>query len=201
MLFPLVFLADRRGLTLIVAALVALALAVLSWLAFGTASWEAFSQGLPLTGRVVLGEGAADFDRLQSLFGFLRAHGFSEGTAWTAQAAAAIALAAGLIALWRSRAAYDIKAAALAAGTLLATPYLYIYDLVVLAVPTAFLLRLLLARGFSAIQIAGLAAAGMLLLVYPYAKTQVGLAATLIVFALVVQEAMTSFPASPGRIS
>jgi arabinofuranan 3-O-arabinosyltransferase len=51
--------------------------------------------------------------------------------------------------LWRSRVAYDLKAAALACGVLLATSYLYMYDIVVLAVAVvAFLLRYALERGF-----------------------------------------------------
>ena len=41
--------------------------------------------------------------------------------------------------LWRSRASYEIKAAALGTGAMLATPYLYMYDVVVLAVPLAYL--------------------------------------------------------------
>jgi hypothetical protein len=40
----------------------------LSWLVFGAASWNAFVQGLSATSRVVLGDGGADFNRLQSLF-------------------------------------------------------------------------------------------------------------------------------------
>jgi arabinofuranan 3-O-arabinosyltransferase len=138
---------------------------------------------------VVLGEGAADFDRLQSLFGFLRAHGASETAAWIAQGITALVLVAGLVWLWRSRAAYELKAAALAAGALLATPYLYVYDLVVLAVAVAFLLRYALARGFSLIDGAALTGSGLLILVYPYIKTQVGLVASVILLALAVSRA------------
>ncbi len=59
------------------------------------------------------------------------------------------AIAAAVIALvWRSRAPYEIKAAALGTGAMLATPYLYTYDLAVLAVPLAFLFRLGRTRGF-----------------------------------------------------
>jgi arabinofuranan 3-O-arabinosyltransferase len=94
--------------------------------------------------------------------------------------------------LWRSRVAFELKAAALAAGALLATPYLFMYDLVVLAVAAAFLLRLALAREFlSRIEIAALAAAGALILIYPYVKTNVGLAAVAIVMVLVVHRAFT----------
>ena len=214
LLFPIVLIADRRWLTVAVAAFVALALAALSWLAFGSASWQAFAHWMPITGRVVLGEGAADWSRLQSLFGFMRAHGTGEPLAWTVQAIGALAVAAGLVWLWRgtarasprpsamgddgdgSRAAlgipYEIKAAALAAGTLIATPYIYMYDLLVLAVAVTFLLRWALPRGISLVEISGLSAAGLLILVFPYVKTQVGLAAVLIVLALVAYRALLS---------
>ncbi len=46
-----------------------------------------------------------------------------------------------ICAIWRRPAPYALKAASLALGALIATPYLLAYDLVVLAVPAAFLLR------------------------------------------------------------
>jgi arabinofuranan 3-O-arabinosyltransferase len=191
LLFPIVLIVDRRWLTIAVAAAVAIVLAALSWLAFGSASWQAFVHWMPITSHVVLGEGAADFNRLQSLFGLVRAHGGSEPLAWAVQAVGFVVLASGLVWLWRSHAPYEIKAAALAAGALLATPYVYMYDLPALAVAVAFLLRFALPRGLGATEIVGLCAAGMLILSFPYAKTQVGLAAAVIVMALVIQQAAT----------
>ncbi len=189
LLFPLVLIADRRWLPMAVAAAVAIGLAALSVIAFGGASWQAFVHWLPITSHEILGEGHADFGRLQSVFGLVRTHGGSEQLAWTVQAAASIALAIAIIALWRSRAPFDLKAAALAAGTLVVTPYVYMYDLVVLAVAVAFLLRFVLERGFLAGEVFGLAGAGALILSFPYVKTQVGLAAVLIVLALIAQRA------------
>ena len=69
LLFPFALIADRRWTTILVAAATAIALAALSWLAFGSASWQAFVHWMPITSRIVLGEGHADFDRLQSVFG------------------------------------------------------------------------------------------------------------------------------------
>ena len=92
--------------------------------------------------------------------------------------------------LWRSRAAYELKAAALAAGALIATPYVYIYDFVILAVAVAFLLRVALKQGFAASEIVALPSAGALILAFPYVKTQLGLAAALIVIALMAQRAL-----------
>jgi glycosyl transferase family 87 len=197
LLFPLVLIADRRWLTIVVAAVVAIVLAALSWLAFGGATWEAFVHWMPITSRVVLTEGQADWSRLQSLFGLVRVLGGSAQLAWIVQATGSIAVAAAIVYVWRSRAAFDLKAAALAAGTLAVTPYLYMYDLVVLAVAVAFLLRFALERGFTTSDIVGLGVAGALILSYPYVKTQVGLAAVLIVLALVAQRVFLEARVTP----
>jgi arabinofuranan 3-O-arabinosyltransferase len=189
LLFPIVFIADRRWLTVAVAAAVAITLAGLSWLVFSAASSTAFAHWVPITSQIVLGEGHVDFNRLQSVFGLIRAHGGGESLAWTVQILWSLALAAGTVWLWRSSVPFDLKAAALAAGTLLATPYLYMYDLVALAIAFAFLLRYALAHGFLASERVGLGLAGALVLVFPYVKIQVGLAAALIILALVAQRA------------
>jgi len=189
LLFPIVLIADRRWLTIAVAALVAIALVAMSLITFGGASWDAFVHWMPITSHEILGQGHADFSRLQSLFGLVRAHGGSEALAWTVQAAFSLALAAGTVWMWRSHIAYDLKAAALACGALLATPYLYMYDIVVLAVAVAFLLRYALEHGFWPSEVVGLGAGGVLILSFPYVKTQVGLAAVLIVLALIAQRA------------
>jgi hypothetical protein len=200
LLFPIVLIADRRWLTIVIAAAVAITLAALSWLIFGNTTWTAFVHWMPITSHIVLGEGHADFGRLQSVFGFIRSRDGSEPLAWTVQAAFSVALAGGMAWLWRSRVPYDLKAAAAAAGALLATPYLYMYDLVTLAVAVAFLVRYALARGFLRSEILGLAAAGVLILIFPYVKTQVGLAAVLIVLMLIARrvraEALTRPPRS-----
>ena len=60
--------------------------------------------------------------------------------------------------MWRSRVPYTLKAAALAAGTLLTTPYLFMYDMMVLAVPVAFLVRIGLKTGFRAYELPALGA-------------------------------------------
>ncbi len=203
LLFPIALIADRRWTTIAVAAAVALTLGALSLFAFGSASWAAFLHWMPITSRIVLGEGHADFGRLQSLFGLVRAYGGGETLAWAVQAAGSLAVAVWLVLLWRSRAAFELKAAALAAAALIATPYLYMYDVVVLAVAVAFLLRYALARGFTASEIAGLATAGAFILIFPYVKTQTGLAAVLIVMALVVQRALADgcfIPPAPRQV-
>jgi len=132
----------------------------------------------------------------------VRAHGGGETLAWIVQGVVTLTLAAGLAWLWKRRVAFELKAAALAAGALLATPYLFMYDLVVLAVAVAFLLRLGLAREFlSRIEIVALATAGALILIYPYVKTQVGFAAVVIVMALIVHRARAEACTIPAAMS
>src|ERR1700710_1637628 len=68
-------------------------------------------------------------------------------------------LSASLACLWQSYVAFELKASALATGSLLATPYVLDYDLVVLAVAIAFFVRHGLRRGFRDYEISMLAAA------------------------------------------
>jgi arabinofuranan 3-O-arabinosyltransferase len=202
LLFPIVLIADRRWPTIAVATLTAIVLAALSWLAFGSASWEAFVHWAPLSSHALIDQGALDWYRLQSAFALVRAHGSGETLAWIVQGVVTLSLAAGLAWLWKRRVAFELKAAALAAGALLATPYLFMYDLVVLAVAVAFLLRLALAREFlNRIEIVALATAGALILIYPYVKTQVGLAAVVIVMALIVHRARAEACTIPAAMS
>ena len=60
------------------------------------------------------------------------------------------------------------------------------YDVTVLAVAVCFLLRYALIRGFTTVEICGLTAGAALILAFPYIRTQTGLAAVLIVLALIV---------------
>jgi len=190
LLFPVALIAGRHWRALAAAAATAVALGALSWLVFGGSTWSAFVTAAPTTSRVILGEGGTEFERLQSAFGLVRALGGGQALAFGVQAILALALAAGVFALWRSRAPYELKAAALAAGALIATPYVFIYDFTALAVAFAFLLRFSLSRNFTIGQTVALPFAGALLLAFPYVKTQVGLAAALIVLALAVQRTL-----------
>ena len=194
LLFPSALRAGQRCRVIAAAAATTVAMNALSWLAFGQESWQAFFAWMPTTGHIVLGEGGAGWNRLQSLFGFVRSHGGGEAFAWLVQATTALGLAAAMIWLWRGPRPLALKAAALATASLLATPYVYTYDLVVLAIPVAFLVRLGLADGFLPGEGISLAIVVALLLIYPYVATQVGLGAVLIV-ALLIARRLWAAPA------
>ncbi len=190
LLFPVVLAASGRWRTFWSAAGVTVALAIASWLVFGTAAWRAFFELLPLTAMAVFSDGQAGLWKLQSVFGVVRALGGSEALAYGIHGLLVAAIAVGLCILWRSGIRFEIKAAALATGALLSTPYLYIYDLVALAVPMAFLIRLGLIVGFRRFDLVGLAAAALLLLAYPLTPIPTGLIATLIVALITVRLAL-----------
>jgi len=114
---------------------------------------------------VVLEQGGTGWEKIQSVFSAARMWGATVPAAYAVQFALGLGLAASLAWLWRSDAAFELKAAALATGSLLATPYVLDYDLVVLAVAIACLARHGLARGFRDFEISLLAAVWMVPLV------------------------------------
>src|SRR6516164_7503766 len=190
LLFPLALIAASRWATFSAAAVTTVALALISWIAFGTESWEAFFHWMPMFSYASFTEGRATFYKLQSMFGLVRTLGGGEQLAWTLQWMMSGTVLVGVVALWRSRADYALKAAALATGTLLLTPYLFLYDMMVLAVAVGFLLRIGLAQGFRRGELASLACAMSLLIAFPFFEIPLGLLATLIVTALVARRVL-----------
>jgi arabinofuranan 3-O-arabinosyltransferase len=198
LLFPLVLIAASQWRVFAAAAVTTLALVLMSWIAFGTDSWQAFFHWMPMFSQAFFTEGRATFYKLQSVFGLVRTMGGSEQLAWMLQWMISGTVLVSVVMLWRSRTDYALKAAALAAGTLLLTPYLFLYDLMVLAIPVALLLRIGLADGFRRGELAGLACAMGLLIAFPFFEIPLGLGSTLIVAALIVRRVVD--PSAEERI-
>jgi hypothetical protein len=134
-----------------------------------------------------LTEGRAPWGKMQSIFALVRYFGGSEPLGWAFQWTMIAAVAAALVLLWRSRVRYSLKAAALATGTLLVTPYLFLYDVMVLAIAVGFLVRLGLSDGFRRHELPALGVTAFLLMFYPLFGAPTGFAATLIVAALIAR--------------
>jgi arabinofuranan 3-O-arabinosyltransferase len=189
LLFPIVLIAASQWTVFFTATMVAVAMAFASWLAFGSESWQAFFHWMPMLSQAFLTEGKATWWKLQSVFSLVRYFGGAEELAWTVQLILTTAVAVVLVMMWRSRIAYSWKAAALATGTLLITPYLFIYDMMVLAVPVAFLIRVGLRSGFRGYELPALGCALALVVSFAFFGQPVCLAATLIVGGLVLRRA------------
>jgi hypothetical protein len=187
LLFPLALIAASQWTVFATAGVVAVAMAAISWLAFGTESWQAFFHWMPMFSQAFFTEGRATWFKLQSVFGLVRFSGGSEQLAWALQWAMTGTVAVVTVLLWRSRARYSLKAAGLATGTLLMTPYLFLYDMMVLAIPIAWLVRIGLADGFQKYELLALACAAFLLLSFPFLEAPLGLGGTLIVAALIAR--------------
>ena len=185
LLFPLVLIAASQWTVFFTAGAVAVATALVSWLAFGTESWQALFHWMPMFSQAFLTEGRAPWGKMQSIFALVRYFGGAEQLAWVLQWILSGAVAVLLALMWRSRVSYPLKAAALAAGTLLITPYLFLYDLMVLAIAVAFLVRIGLRRGFRRYELPALGLVAALLMFYPLVGAPTGFAATLIVSGLI----------------
>lgn len=189
LLFPIVLIAAAHWRVFVSAGVTAVVVASASWLAFGTESWLAFFHWMPKFSQAFLTEGKATWWKLQSIFSLVRYFGGTEQLAWAFQWVLTAAVAVVLAVMWRSRLPYTWKAAALAAGTLLTTPYLFMYDMMVLAIPVAFLVRVGLKTGFRRHELPALGAALVLLLCYMFTGSPTGLGATLIVSGLILGRA------------
>jgi hypothetical protein len=198
-LFPLMLIAASQWKAFVSAGITTVLLAAVSWLAFGTESWQAFFHWMPMFSQAFLTEGRAPWGKMQSIFALVRYFDGSEPLAWMFQWIMIGAVVAVLVPLWRSSVRYELKAAALAVGALLTTPYLFLYDVMVLAIAIGFIARIGLAEGFRRHELPVLGLAAALLIAYPFLGAPTGFGATLLVAALIamrVRESIRSTPSS-----
>ena len=174
LLFPVVLIAAGHWRVFVSAGVTAIAMVFISWLAFGTESWLAFFHWVPRFSQAFLTEGKATWWKLQSIFSMVRYFGGTEQLAWAFQWVLTASVAVVLALMWRSRVPYTLKAAALAAGTLLTTPYLFMYDMMVLAIAVAFLVRIGLKTGFRGYELPALGGALVLIGCYIFTPPRRG---------------------------
>jgi hypothetical protein len=148
LLIPVVLAASGRWRAFAAAVATVAVLTAAATIAFGVDIWNAFLASTRFTRTVVLEQGDTGWHKIQSVFSIVRMWGGGIPFAYAVQTAATLAVAGGLAWLWRSRAGFPIKAAALAIGTVLATPYSLDYDLMLLAPAIAFLAADGMQRGF-----------------------------------------------------
>lgn len=186
-LVPLALLCSQQWRVIVSAAVTALALAALSLGVLGTGAWEGFLNAILSANQNTLIVGRHDFSKLQSLFGLVRVAGGSVELAWLLHGAAMAGMAVWVCVAWSGRQPFAIKAAVLSVGAIVAAPYAYMYDVMLLAVPIAFLLRDGRDRGFLPGEFMGFAAACVLLAIFPLVKLPVAVGAELIVVALIAR--------------
>ena len=139
LLIPLVLFATRRWQAFFAAAVTAIAFAGISLVLFRAETWRAFFNTLGFTRHLILESGGVQFYTLQSVFAAVRLLGGGIAAAYLSQFVAAAIAAAIVLWIWRQDIQFELKASALVTGTVLVTPYIVYYDLVLLALPIAWL--------------------------------------------------------------
>jgi hypothetical protein len=138
-LLPLVLLVDRQWIAFLTAAATALAMSLISYLMLGAEVWQGFFGSFEITRTYILEQGATGWEKIQSPFSAARMLGAGIQTAYAVHFAIALAVSAIVLWIWRGPVSIPLKGAALATGTLLVTPYVLDYDLMLLALPLAWL--------------------------------------------------------------
>jgi len=144
---PFALAAAGRWRALGAAAASALGLCLLSWLVFGAGTWRAFLAQTALA-RAVLEQDLVGPAKMVSTFAAVRLLGGGNGLAYAAQIAVVLML---LGLLWKVRGVRPSGAdlgALTAAMSVLASPFLLDYDLVLLALPMAWLVTSAQRTGF-----------------------------------------------------
>jgi len=131
--FPLVLLAlivSRQKQAATAALASATAIALLSLVLFGMESWQAFYEAATGTGGDIYSSSPfVHLDKMQSISATLRLAGAPAVLSQVAQILVGLLSAGAVVWLWRSRTADEYRWAGLSLSILLATPYVYHYDL------------------------------------------------------------------------
>lgn len=188
LLFPLVLIAERRWKTFFAATLTVLALAGASLLAYGVEAWIAFFEGLFEAGGRILVDGGGGYNKLHSIFGCMMLLGLPF-LAMPAQVLMALIMVAFVFWIRRHTQNEDMHAAALALAPVFFTPYLWVYDLVLLLVPMAFLLRGAWRSGFLPLEREGLMLVVIFMVLFPTFPLPWGFICAVVVGALIFRRA------------
>jgi Glycosyltransferase family 87 len=180
LLIPVALAAGGHWRAFLAAGASVIGLILLSIVLFGSEAWPAFFAQLANVGQIIQQDGPAAH-KAQSLFTALHLLGVPVPVAMAAQ----IMLAASLV---------GAKAALLAAGSTLISPYLFFYDSTVLLVAQMFLLRHVWSVGESRTDTAGIAIANLLVFTYPFLVLPMITAASFLTLGLIGRRIMMLEP-------
>ncbi len=139
LLLPLALLAGGQWRAIAGAAISSTGVLILGAMALGwSATWAWLAQ-LPLYASIAQ-EGLVGWHKLASVYASMRQTGMGADTAFTIHVAVALLAAGAVWRVWRQPAIdARAKAAILASGTMLISPYLFLYDALILVVPFLWL--------------------------------------------------------------
>jgi hypothetical protein len=133
-LIPLAFIAARQWRAFWSAACSAIGLLLIGYLLFGSDAYAAFFKAMPSYSTMAF-ESPLGWRKMVSIYAGLRFLGASAPMAWAVHIIVALIAAAITFRIWSRAHDMQAKVAVLAAATALISPYLYLYDLLILALP------------------------------------------------------------------
>jgi hypothetical protein len=147
LLLPGALLASRNWRVFFCTAAAVAALALTAAVSFGYEAWPSFfrtlihrDSNLMLDDRLVM--------TFQSPFGLLRWTGARLSVGWVGHVAVTVVVFLSVCAIWTKPVPHAVKAAALCIGSVMVTPYVLPWDLCILPVAVAFLVKDGLQQGF-----------------------------------------------------
>jgi alpha-1,2-mannosyltransferase len=208
LVIPIALLAAGQWRTVAAAGVTVMALVGITSLLFGADLWLAFAASTETSRKLLLEQGEVGFEKLQSVFAAVRMWGGGIALAYAMQGAVSALVACGTAWTWRSACSYDLKAAILVVATLIASPHILDYDLVMLALAIAFTVSAGAAAGFRDYEISLLAAAWFVPLlargIAGFAGVPLGLMVMLTFYVFLMRRAMrdrASFASNMQRIA
>jgi alpha-1,2-mannosyltransferase len=156
---PIALLAAAQWRAIVAAGITVMMLVGITSLVFGGDLWLAFAASTETSRKLLLEQGDVGFEKLQSVFAAVRMSGGGVPLAYAVQGVVSAAVVSGTVWAWRSACDRDLKAALLVIATVLASPHVLDYDLVILALAIAFSVSAGFTRGFRDYEISLLAAA------------------------------------------
>jgi hypothetical protein len=139
LLIPLAFIAAGQWRAFAGAALSAVGLLLASWAAFGSETYAGMIEIAPVFASVA-SDGLVGWHKMASVYASLRLAGLPAEAAWALHVLVALAAAVTVWIVWRREADPRAKAAALAAASMLISPYIYVYDSMLLILPILWLI-------------------------------------------------------------
>jgi alpha-1,2-mannosyltransferase len=159
LIIPVALLASGQWRTILAAGATVIALAAVTYIAFGPDLWWSFAASTETSRKLLLEQGDVGFEKLQSVFAAVRMWGGGVTLGYVVQGLASVVAVGSVAWIWRASTDRDLKAALLLVATLLASPHVLDYDLMILAPAIAFMVAAGAARGFRDDEITLLAAA------------------------------------------
>ena len=147
LLIPFALMASGRWRAFAAASAMVAAMTLAALAAFGPETFAAFFESLTFSRVYGVENSNTGFYKLQSAFTAVRLVGGSVGLAYVLHGLLLAMVVAATLWIWRSQADGRLKAASLMTGAFLATPYLFDYDMVLLAPAMAALVSHGLERG------------------------------------------------------